>query len=105
MTPYDEAVRILAEVIKELTATNRDLLTIVRKCQHICEIVNWESQKNWFHQELNGYYSNAPLPTYRKLPGQLIWEPKDSNIDQVYWNTNKFMGKGQEEDILSLIHI
>lgn len=99
MTPYDEAVRILAEVIKELTAPNRDLLAIVRKCQHICEIVNWDSQKIWFQQELSGYYSTVHLPAYRKIPGQLIWEPKGSGIDQVYWDTNSFMGDVQEEDI------
>ena len=99
MTPYDEAVRILTEIINELTAPDRDLLTIVRKCQHICRIVSWDSQSNWFSHELNGYPSNAPLPEYRKIHGKLIWEPKSSDMDKKLWDTSKLMGEIKEEDI------
>lgn len=100
-TPQDEAVRILSDVIEELTASSRDLIAILRKCQHVCEILGWESQKSWFHYELNGYTSADEVPNYRIISGQLIWEPIGSTMDKVHWNTDSFMGDLSPEDTIA----
>jgi hypothetical protein len=55
ITPQEEATSLLSQVVAELTATSHDLKTVLRKCQHICELLGWQEQLNWFRQELNEY--------------------------------------------------
>jgi len=98
MPSQDEAVSILKDVIDELTASNRDIKAVLRKCQHVCELLGWDPQKSWFHQELNGYYATTPIPAHRKILVQKVWEPVGSPMDLVYWNTDSFFGDVSPED-------
>jgi hypothetical protein len=83
LTPQEEAIILLDEVIKALTSSTRDLKTILRKCQLVCELLNWGSQKSWFDQELNGYYPGSQLPSYRKIVGKKIWEIQASTYNVI----------------------
>jgi len=82
MTPQEEAIELLGAVITELTSSTSfdNLKNVLRKCQHACESVNWEDQKRWFHQELNGVYAGSELPDYRKIAGNRIWRTKHFSI-------------------------
>src|SRR5687768_12596157 len=73
MDPQSEAITILREVIQSLTSSNYNLIGIMRQCQHVCELLQWQPAKTWFHQELNGYYPDTPLPQYRRIPGTMKW--------------------------------
>jgi AbiTii-like protein len=84
-TPQEEATLLLSQVISELTTPSHDLKTILRKCQHICELLDWQQQLHWFHQELNGYPSNAELPFYRKISGIRKWNITESGHDFAAW--------------------
>lgn len=99
MTPQEEAGQILAQVINDLTATGRDLKVILRRCQHVCELLDWHPQESWFHQEMNGYYAQTPLPVYRKIHGQLVWEPKGSFYNQVQWGSEAMVYGLEPDDV------
>lgn len=96
--PQNEAINILAEIVNELTASAHDIKSVLRKCQHVCELLGWETQKSWFHQELNGYDANSPLPAYRSIPAQRIWEPGAEFVKKVYWQTDMMFGNISKED-------
>lgn len=98
MPPQDEAVLLLKDVINELTTSARDIKAVMRKCQHVCELLEWEPQKSWFHQEINGYYATTPIPAHRIILVQRIWEPLGSPMDLAHWNTNSFMGNIPQDD-------
>jgi hypothetical protein len=86
-SPQEEATLLLGQAVSELTSVSHDLKTVLRKCQHICELLGWQQQLNWFRQELNGYPypSNAPLPYYRKIPGTRKWNITESGHDFAAW--------------------
>ena len=86
-TPQEEAAFLLSQVVSDLTAPSHDLKTILRKCQHICELLGWQHQVNWFRQELNGYPypSNIQLPFYRKILGTKRWNIAESGHDHTVW--------------------
>lgn len=84
-SPQDEAIGLLGEVIANLTSTNKDLKSVLRKCQHVCELLGWEQQKQWIHQELNGYYKGAILPPYRIISGVRKWDIGQSGHDSITW--------------------
>jgi len=86
-TPQEEATSLLSQVVSELTSTSHDLKTVLRKCQHICELLDWQQQLIWFRQELNGYPypSNVPLPFYRKILGIRRWNVAESGHDFTAW--------------------
>jgi hypothetical protein len=89
MNPQDEALTILKEMIRGLTSPNHDLITIMRKCQHVCEILGWQPAKTWFYQELNGYYLNSPLPLYRKIMGIKKWQFEGSPFGHMNYQSEK----------------
>jgi hypothetical protein len=84
-SPQEEAIVILGEVIAGLTSTSRDLKSILRKCQHVCELLGWNQQKQWIHQELNGYYKGSTLPHYRMISGIRKWDVGASGHDSITW--------------------
>jgi hypothetical protein len=84
-SPQDEAIGLLGEVIANLTSTNKDLKSVLRKCQLVCELLGWEQQKQWIHQELNGYYKGANLPSYRIISGIRKWDVGKSGHDSITW--------------------
>lgn len=84
-TPQEEAISLLSESISGLTSPNKDIKSILRKCQLACELLGWDQQKSWFHQELNGYYEGASLPSYRKISGLRKWEISGSDYEKVKW--------------------
>lgn len=108
MNPQDEAVTILHEVIQNITTPNRDILAIMRQCQHVCEIMEWKSTKIWFHQELNGYLPNTPLPPYRKISGIKKWQYEGSVYGEAEFQTEVMIHKldpivyTEESDVLEV---
>jgi hypothetical protein len=83
--PKDEAIPLLSEVLSNFLSPGKDVKSIFRICQHICELLNWEKNKTWFYQELNGYYQGSSLPEYRKIVGVRKWEVGGSEFDKVSW--------------------
>ncbi|HLE04858.1 MAG TPA: hypothetical protein VI729_09660 [Anaerolineales bacterium] len=91
MEPHEEAIAIFREVIRDLTSGNRDLISIMRRCQHACEIMGWQAGKEWFHQELNGYYPNTPLPLNRRIQGTKKWKFEGSTYETIEYQTEEAM--------------
>ncbi|MFQ5872856.1 MAG: hypothetical protein ACE5JL_03520 [Dehalococcoidia bacterium] len=78
-----EAIEIFREVISELTSPQRDLVLIVRRLIHACQILGWQKQPEFFWAELNGYTHDAELPSYRQsAAAHLTWRAfgLDANI-------------------------
>ncbi len=84
-TPQDEAIGLLGEVITNLTSANKNIKSVLRMCQHVCELLGLDQQKNWIYQELNGYYNGAILPPYRKISGMRKWDVSQSGHDSITW--------------------
>jgi hypothetical protein len=80
----------------------------MRQCQHACEILKWQPAKAWFHQELNGYNPDTPLPPHRKINGSKKWEFDGSLFDGIEYHTEESMYKldprtyTEETDILEV---
>jgi hypothetical protein len=77
MTPQEEAAQIFKEVVTDLSRSNRDVKSALRKCLHACQIMGWVDQAAWFEQELGGYASVNDLPPHRQLKGRLVWDLKN----------------------------
>jgi len=86
-TPQNEALRLLNEVVQDMLNPPFDIKTNLRKCQHSCEILGWKLQRDWFHQEINGYYPDSSPPNYRIISGQTKWVPSGSLYENVRWNS------------------
>jgi len=72
--PQEEAIDVLKQVLSNLFNKDSDIKTLLRKCAHVCQILSWGEQYNWFIHELNGYPSETPLPWYRKeIKGRMEW--------------------------------
>lgn len=73
-SPQDEAIDILKEVLGNFFSRVVDLKNVLRRCAHVCEILNWSEQLAWFQNELFGYPSGVELPWHRKaIRGRLDW--------------------------------
>lgn len=81
-TAQDEAIQIFSEVIRDLTTADHDLTLILRRCQHACQLLDWQSQRDWFQRESSGYPTGIEVPWHRKVRGRLVWEPKGSISEQ-----------------------
>src|SRR5688500_8168182 len=90
-TPQEEATWLLSQVVSELTSPSHDLKSVLRKCQHICELLGWQSKLDWFRQELNGYLLNSPLPFYRKINGTRKWNITESGHDFAAWTAENII--------------
>ncbi|HLO14524.1 MAG TPA: hypothetical protein VK206_06835 [Anaerolineales bacterium] len=90
-SPQAEALDILKRVINDLTNPPFNLKANLRRCQHVCEILGWQSKRDWFHQEVNGYYPNTPLPDYRKIQGTRQWAPSGSEYESIGWKSEEFV--------------
>jgi hypothetical protein len=66
---------LLSDVIKEATAGD-DVAKLLRKCMVLAHVLHSTELAAWAKAELNGYSSDAELPTYRRLScramGQMI---------------------------------
>lgn len=108
MNPQDEAISILSKVLQDLISPKRDLLTILRQCQHICEILEWPQPKTWFQQELNGYPPDSNLPPHRRILGIKKWEYEGPHLGTInFTNTStRFISDAikdiEEPDILEV---
>jgi hypothetical protein len=85
MTPQEEAIQLIGQVLDDLISPNRDLKSILRRCQHACELLSWDAPQSWFNQELNGYHDHEDLPSYRKIQGRLVWKPTGSASEKLNW--------------------
>ena len=107
-TPQEEATFHLNEVISQLTGSGRDIKVILRKCLLVCELLGWESQKTWFHQELAGYYPTSTLPAHRRIRGKRKWQPATTMRDAIKWQSEEMVYGAdpnvyeEEEDILEV---
>ena len=91
MNPQEEAINILREVLADLSSASRNIVSILRKCQHACEILGWHSAKTWFHQELNGYYADTPVPQHRIIDGIRKWQFEGSVYEGIRYQTDVTM--------------
>jgi len=98
-TSQAEAIAILKKIVTDLTTAQVDLKSVLRRCQHVCEILGWVSRKDWFHQELNGYYEGTPLPDYRQIPGTVGWHPGRDRYEKMSWETEELIYGKVEESI------
>ncbi|MEX1248925.1 MAG: hypothetical protein WEA61_10640 [Anaerolineales bacterium] len=98
--PQTEALELLGQIVNELTLPIKNLKSILRKCQHVCELMGWVSTRNWFHQELTGLYAGRPLPDYRKINGILVWEPAEEN-DIIDWTSSGMVYGCEPEDVVT----
>ena len=73
-SPQDEAIDILKGVLDNFFSGTLDLKNVLRRCQHVCEILGWTEQLAWFQNELLGYPSGVELPSYRRaIRGHIEW--------------------------------
>jgi hypothetical protein len=94
MRPQDEAVSLLSRVVSELTNSSRDLKSLLRQCQHCCELIGYEPQKRLFYQELNGYHADSDLPEYRRIKCRLVWRPREQHpIARFNYDMDKILNK------------
>jgi hypothetical protein len=68
-----QALLLVEQVVHDLATRDYNIKSALRNCQHACELLGWQSEQQWFEQELNGYGNEAPLPSYRVAYGRLIW--------------------------------
>ncbi len=99
MDAREEAIDIFAQVIQKLSSPNQDLKACLRLCQHACQLLDWENDRDWFHRELSGYPPEISRPNYRIIPGELRWVAKGSALDRGYWESstvsNTIEGQGE----------
>lgn len=86
--PRKEAESLFHEVIVNLSSTNRDIRSSLRKCLLSCQILGWESQAERFRRELEGYPQDIEIPYYRNVSGILSWKPIGHPVDTIYWETS-----------------
>lgn len=107
-TPQEEAISLLSEVLSGLTGPGGNIKVALRKCLLVCEMLGWRPQRDWFHQELNGYYPTSALPTHRKVSGKCKWQPAPSFSDTVNWKSEEMVYGAnpavyeEEEDVLEI---
>lgn len=87
-SPQAEATNLISEVLTNFTSNKIDLKTNLRKCQLVCELLGWDQQKQWIHQELNGYYQDSVLPPYRLIKGIRKWDiGNDDSLESDIWKS------------------
>jgi len=101
MRKQQEAIEILSQLLVEFNQASPQLEPILRSCQHVCQILGWNDQKQWFYRELNGYPFEIPLPNYRMIKGKLIWEPDKNKPYYINWYSEAIVyGKNPEDAIV-----
>lgn len=97
-TPETEALQFLSQVIEALSNPPFDLKANLRRCQHACEILGWQSKRDWFHQEINGYWDGTPTPKYRSISGSRKYSASGSISSKSRW-TSEEMVYGVDESV------
>lgn len=87
----NEAITLLGEALYKLASSDKDIKSTLRKCQLACELLGWDQQKKWFHQELNGYSKDSTLPDYRKITGIRKWEISGTLSDRLTWASEELV--------------
>jgi len=73
--PQSESIDILKSVLSDLFTGSLDIKNVLRRCAHVCQILEWREQLSWFQNELDGYPNGAELPWYRKsIRGHTKWQ-------------------------------
>lgn len=70
-----EAAEILRDIIERLSQQNRDIIIVLRKCIHVCNLLKLDTEKLWFEAELHGYRPDQVLAWYRHVQAQRYWRP------------------------------
>jgi hypothetical protein len=78
MTPQHEATQIFTDILQDLTSSGFDMKLVLRRCQHACQLLSWNDQRDWFKLELAGYSAGTKIPPYRRVNGILGWRVKCS---------------------------
>lgn len=72
--PQDEAIDILKAVLDDFFSGSVDTKNVLRRCAHVCQILDWSEQLTRFQNELFGYPEGVELPWYRKdIKGRTEW--------------------------------
>ena len=85
LSARQDATQVLNAVVHDLLSGNCDLKVCLRACQHACQLLDWQPQRDWFQRELDGYLDDAQLPSYRTVQGMLVWSAADV-LDQITWS-------------------
>jgi hypothetical protein len=72
-SPQEEAIGYFSEIIRELSAPNPNMISILRRGRHACQLLNWTSQRDFVDHELTGYYQGAAVPDHRIIKGEARW--------------------------------
>ncbi|MBI2305097.1 MAG: hypothetical protein HYU86_10195 [Chloroflexi bacterium] len=56
-------------MLSDLFKGSSEIKGLLRRCVHVCHILEWSEQLTWFQHELNGYPHGVELPWYRKSVG------------------------------------
>jgi hypothetical protein len=99
-TPQQEAIAILAQVFNDFSTASPALEPILRRCQHVCQLLGWQNSLSLFYRELNGYPTDVPRPDYRMIRGKLIWQPDAPEGDSVIWQAEASVYGKASEDIV-----
>ena len=83
MNPPDEATSILSNVVAELNSADRDIVLVLRRCLHACQLLSWSDELDWFKRELGGYPASFELPSHRRIQGKLIWRASGSVYEKL----------------------
>lgn len=100
-SPEAEAMHLLRQVVEDLTKAPFSLKANIRICQHACEILGWQAKRDWFHQELNGYYDTTATPQYRKISGTRRLSPAGSTRDSINWKSEEMI-YGVDESVYEI---
>ena len=82
-----EAANLFKYVLEDCFKGTQEIGNDLRRCQHACEILNWQEQKIWFKNESEGYPKETEIPWYRKIKGEIKWVPEfdfTSFVSQMY---------------------
>lgn len=66
-SPREEALEIARDTRKKIINNEIDVISALRSCLVIANILNKDELKEWVTRELFGYYNDDKIPSYRKL--------------------------------------
>ena len=75
-TRNEQAIDLISTVISEIIAGDPDLVRLLRSCFHATGLTGWSEAQSWFQHELEGFPTEATLPSYRQnIAGEIAWRP------------------------------
>lgn len=95
--PQGDAIELLSGVLQELLLPERDLQSVLRRCYHACQLLDWGDSRDWFYRELNGYPNLDSVPMYRHVPGRISWRPSAGLLVAHDWAVEDLFSTEQKD--------